>query len=142
VTGAETLDPGTYEFLCSIHTFMSGSIRVRGGGGGAGGGTPPLLRLTPIDESLAKAERAGKLRFRTTLDEKATVQVTATAKSGAKVAAGRAKLDRGKDKIAAKLTRKGERLVGEGKPLKLKVAGRATDADGDSSKTRIELKLR
>jgi plastocyanin len=140
VTGAEKLEAGSYDFLCSVHTFMTGSITVRGGGGG-GGGSPPLLKLIATETKLAKVARAGKLRFRTKLDEKATVRVTAKA-GGAKVAAGKAKLDRGDDRIAAKLTSKGKRLVAKGGRLKLAVTGRATDGDGDSSSTKVALTLR
>ena len=144
VEGAEALGPGTYDFLCSIHTFMSGSITVRGtggGGGGSGGGEGPSLKLTPLETKLAKVERAGKLAFKAKLDKPATVKVTAKA-DGTKVAAGKGKLEKGTSRIAVKLTSAGKRLVAKGNRLKLAIVGRATDSDGNSSKTSFGLTLR
>ena len=140
VTGAETLDSGTYDFLCSVHTFMTGTITVRGGGGGGGGGAP-TLSLSALDEKLGKVDRAGKLRFKTRLDEAATVRVTATTKTGVKVAAGSDKAGKGIDKVSAKLTSKGKRLVDDAKKLKLEVSAKASDADGNSSRSSLKLTL-
>lgn len=140
VTGAETLGPGTYDFLCSIHTFMTGSITVRGAGGGGGGA--PTLNLSSLDSKLGKVEKAGKLEFRTKLDEPASVRVTASTEDGVKVASGKAKLGKGTDRMAAKLTAKGERLMARAKRMKLEVAGRATDAEGNSSRSSLKLTLR
>jgi polyvinyl alcohol dehydrogenase (cytochrome) len=39
VKGVEKLAPGTYNFHCSLHSWMTGSIQVVPGGGGGGGGT-------------------------------------------------------------------------------------------------------
>ena len=139
VTGAETLDAGTYDFLCSIHTFMAGSIRVRGGGGG--GGSAPSFHLSAVDEKLGKVDRSGKLRVRVKINEAATVQLAAKA-DGTKVATGKAEVGKGSETVAAKLTRAGKRMVAKAKRLKLEVTGKATDADGDSSRSTLDLKLR
>lgn len=139
VEGAEALGPGTYDFICSIHTFMTGAITVRGGGGGGPAGS---LKLTALDSRLAKVRRAGKLRFRAKLDVPATVRVAAKAANGTKVAAGRARLGKGRGTVAAKLTRKGKRLVAKSKRLALAVTARATDADGNTAKRKLELTLR
>ncbi len=141
VTGAETLDAGRYEFLCSIHTFMTGSITVRGSGGGGGGGGTPTLNLSALETDLGKVKRAGKLALRTRLDEPANVRVSATTPNGVKFAAGSAKADKGIDKLSAKLTSKGKRVVANAKKVKLEVSGRATDADGNSSKSTVKLTL-
>jgi len=140
VTGAEALDAGRYDFLCSIHTFMTGSITVRGSGGGGGGGTP-TLNLSALETDLGKVKRSGKLELRTRLDESATVRVSASTPKGVKFAAGSAKAGKGIDKLSAKLTSKGKRLVASAKKVKLEVSGRATDADGNSSKSTVKLTL-
>ena len=139
VSGAETLDAGTYDFLCSIHTFMTGSIRVRGAGGG---GSAPSFNLAPVDEKLAKVESSGKLRVRVKINEAATVSLAAKSADGTKVAAGTARVGKGSETVAAKLTQKGTRTVAKADRLKLVVTGRATDADGDSSRSTLKLKLR
>ena len=139
VSGAENLEAGTYDFLCSIHTFMTGTITVRGSGGG--GGSAPSLNLSALDSKLAKVKRAGKLKFQTKLNEAATVRVSASTKQGVKIASGRAKVGKGSDKLAAKLTAKGKRLVAKAEKLKLQVAAIATDADGNSSKSSLKLTL-
>src|SRR4051794_21938630 len=36
VNGADKLPPGTYDFICSVHPYMTGTLTV--GSGGAGGG--------------------------------------------------------------------------------------------------------
>src|SRR3954447_12610826 len=38
VKGVEKLAPGTYNFHCSLHSWMTGTIQVVAGSGGGGGG--------------------------------------------------------------------------------------------------------
>ena len=40
VKGAEKLQPGQYEFHCTLHSWMKGSLNVTPGGGGGGGPSP------------------------------------------------------------------------------------------------------
>lgn len=140
VTGAEKLRPGRYEFLCSVHTFMVGSITVRGKAGNGGDAKGPRLKVKPLERRLTKIDDAGKLRFRVHLGEPARVRVRATAANGAKVAGGKVKLDRGRETIAAKLTPKGERLVATARRLILTVNVRATGRKG-ASEREFELTL-
>lgn len=41
VEGVEALDPGTYAFHCSLHSWMKGALSVNDNGGGAGEEPPP-----------------------------------------------------------------------------------------------------
>jgi plastocyanin len=148
VEGADALDAGTYEFLCSIHTFMSGSITVRGGGGGGGGGGgdgdddgAQSLKVTPLEKKLAKVERAGTLPFKVQLGRAATLRISALA-DGVKFASGKGKLRKGTSRIAAKLTSAGKRLAAKGDPVKLRVRARATDPGGSFGQVSFKLTLR
>jgi plastocyanin len=138
VVGADKLDPGTYDYICSIHSFMTGAITVRGGGGSGGA---PSLRLRALDREVDEVADAGKLRLRAKLSEAARVSVVATA-GRAKVAYGAAKLPKGGGTLKAKLTSKGKRLLGNAKRVSLTLKGRATDADGNTAKHSTELTLR
>ena len=139
VVGADRLDPGTYDYICSIHSFMTGAITVRGGGGGSGGA--PSLRLRALDRKVEEVADAGKLRVRAKLSEAAKVSVVATA-GRAKVAYGSAKLPEGGGTLKAKLTSKGKTLLGKAKRVSLTLKGRATDPDGNTTKRSTELTLR
>jgi plastocyanin len=140
VEGADQLDPGSYDFICSIHSFMTGTLTVRGGGGGAGAGAGPSLSLRSLDRKLSAVKRAGALRIRVEVDAPAAVRLRAT--TGAKkVAAGMADLPAGTDVVKAKLTSKGRRLVGKADRLGLQLKGTAT-ADGQSTTRTTRLTLR
>jgi plastocyanin len=139
VVGAEALAPGSYDYLCSIHTFMTGSITVRGAG--SGGGAGPSLKLRALDRRLAKVERAGALRIETKLSKAATVTVVARA-GKAKVAYAKKKLGKGTDSLKAKLTSKGERLVSKADRLALELSARATDASGNTTRRSVDITLR
>ena len=143
VVGAEKLGPGSYDFLCSIHTFMTGTLTVSGGGGGGGGGKAPTLMLSALEKKLAKVKKAGALKLRAKVNEAATVAVKVKAAGGGpKLASGSAELERGAGTVKAKLTKKGKRVVAKAEKLKLAVKGKATDADGNTGTESLKLKLR
>ena len=142
VVGVEKLDAGSYEFLCSVHTFMKGQINV-GGGGGVGGGLQLKLRLDALDRRLAEVERAGGLRLRAGLNADATLVLKVRrASGGAAIATARRQFDEGGTRFTAKLTDKGERVIAKAKRLKLEVDGRAADATGNPARETIGLTLR
>jgi plastocyanin len=144
VVGVEALGPGSYEYICSIHPYMTGTITVAGGGGGGGGDKrPPSLSLSPLDTKLAKVKSARALRLRAKLNEPATVRVSASkAGGGPTLATGRAKLDRGAGTVTAKLTAKGKRAVAKANRLRLAIKAQATDAAGNKGTSKLELTLR
>jgi plastocyanin len=140
VVGAENLAPGTYPFLCSIHTFMEGTLTVSGAGGG-GDNKAPKLTLRARDGKIGKALDAGAVRLKAKVDEPAALRLTI--KSGAaKVATAKEELDRGGNQVAAELTSKGERALKRADRVELKVKAKATDAAGNSSRARTTLELR
>ena len=142
VVGAEKLVVGSYDFLCSVHTFMKGQINV-GGGGGVTGGLQLKLRLDAFDRKLDEVEKAGGLRLRAGLNAAATLVLKVRrASGGAAIATARRELEEGGNRFRAKLTEKGERVIAKAKHLKLEVDGRAADAVGNPARETIGLTLR
>jgi plastocyanin len=147
VTGAESLAAGTYDYICSVHTYMTGTLTVGAGGGGGGGGhaghdmKAPKVSLKALDARISDVLDAGALSLQVKLDEPATVRPVA-AVDGTKVAKGRAKLDSGTSRVAAKLTAKGEQLLRDAKKVELELTMIAADAAGNAAKKTATAKLR
>ena len=144
VTGAESLGPGTYEFVCSVHTYMEGTLTVGSGGGGGGHAghdmKAPKVSVKALDTRISDVLDAGALSLQVKLDEPATVRPVA-AVDGTKVAKGRAKLDSGTSRMAAKLTAKGKRLLRDARKVELEVTLIAADAAGNATKRTATAKL-
>ncbi len=144
VTGAESLSAGTYEFLCSVHTYMKGTLTVGAGGGGGHGGhdmKAPKLSVKVRDTQISDVLDAGALSLKVKLNEPATVRPVATA-DGTKVAKGRAKLRSGTSRMPAKLTAKGKRLLRGARKVELELTAIAADAAGNAAKRTATAKLR
>jgi plastocyanin len=143
VVGAESLAPGSYRFLCSVHTYMEGTLTVGAGGGGGGDEKAPRLSARVLDDRIAEVLDAGALHLRIKLDEPATVRAVATAgRREAEVAKGRAKLDAGTAKLAARLTGRGKRLLRHADKVRLELALSARDAAGNARKAAASATLR
>lgn len=134
VVGAESLSAGSYDFICSIHPYMKGTVTVRG----AVDRRAPTLSARALDKKIAAVLRAGKLRLEAKVDEAATLRVVATAgRGGAKVASGQRKVSSGTGRVAAKLTAKGRRLLEKADRVRLHITLRAEDAAGNTRKRTI-----
>jgi plastocyanin len=144
VVGAESLAPGSYRFLCSVHTYMEGTLTVGAGGGGGGADEKaPRLSARLLDDRIAEVLNAGALHLRVKLDEPATVRAVATAgRRQAEVGKGRAKLDAGTAKLVAQLTSRGERLLRHADRVRLELALTAKDAAGNARKRDASATLR
>ena len=144
VTGADSLGAGTYDYICSIHPYMVGTLTV--GGGGSGGGhsghdmKAPKVSVKVLDKSISKVLDAGKLSLQVKLNEAATVRPVAAA-DGTKVAKGRASLGSGTSRMAAKLTAKGEQLLRDAGKVELELTLIAADAAGNAAKRTATAKL-
>ncbi|MDX6581953.1 MAG: Cupredoxin-like domain [Solirubrobacterales bacterium] len=145
VTGADSLPPGVYEFLCSVHPYMKGTLTV--GAGGSGGDhaghdmKAPKLSVKALDHKLSEVLQAGALNLRTKLDEPATVSAVATA-GRTTVAKGRAKLEAGTGSLSARLTASGKRLLRGAHKVELDLTLTAEDASGNAAKSTAAATLR
>src|SRR4051794_16762163 len=56
VNGADKLDPGTYQFHCSLHSWMHGALQVNAAGGGSPGLPSQQGGSAPSDQTPAPAD--------------------------------------------------------------------------------------
>jgi plastocyanin len=139
VTGADSLPPGSYDFICSVHPYMKGTLAV--GGGGAGGGheghdmKAPKLSVKALDSKISDVLDAGAISLQVKLDEAATARAVATSGDHATtIAKGRAKLDAGGGRLAARLTGSGKRMLRGARRAELELTVIAEDAAGNAAK--------
>src|SRR4051812_36588411 len=146
--GTEYLTTGAYDFGCSIHPQMHGTLTVtsagtpqpRPGSGGSGsapaepaqpaqsGDTKkPKVQIHIVDTQVSQVRRRKALRLHIATDEAVTVGVRARA-GKTTFAATTTKVDSGGKTISLKLTKAGRRLVKRNRSLRLSLTARASDA--------------
>lgn len=141
VVGVEKLPAGRYDYICSIHSNMDGTVTVAGSPGQGGDSEPPALNVKAADKKAGAAAKAGKLAFKVTVDEPSTLRLTA--KKGKKtVATASEKLRSGTNNVKAKLNKAGKKVLRRSKKVSLKYTATATDANGNTSKRKGKVKLR
>jgi plastocyanin len=161
VAGVEYLTTGSYEYICSIHPFMKGTITVSSAGApaprpGSGSGSNPPPQSSPasadtvapsakvkvLDSKRATVRKRRSLQLALTIDEAATFAVTA--RSGkTTVATGSRRLSKaGTRKVTVKLTKAGLKLVKTSRTVRVAVAVEATDDAGNSSSASASGRLR
>jgi len=147
VTGADTLSPGSYAFVCSIHSNMDGTLTVGGGGSGGGDdGEGPAIEVQVLDSKLSDVRKAGILRVAVTVDEASSMAVSASAKiDGEKAKLGKASHDfdqTGSHVMEIKLSKSGKSaLRGEDK-VKVRISAKAEDTAGNKSSAKDKATLR
>ncbi|MFL5840502.1 MAG: plastocyanin/azurin family copper-binding protein [Thermoleophilaceae bacterium] len=162
VAGVEYLTTGTYEYICSIHPFMKGTITVSaagtpaprpGSGSGSEGPPPqssqasadtvaPATSVKVLDSKRSAVRKRRSLQLAVKTDEAATLAITARA-GKTTVATGSAKLTKaGTRKVTVKLTKAGLKLVKSSRNVRIAVAVDATDAAGNSSSASASGRLR
>jgi plastocyanin len=150
VEGSQYLTTGSYDFYCSIHAQMTGTITVTSAGTpaqrpGSGGTppppdtTPPALTLTPRSAK-AKALRTGRaLKVDIGTDEAS--KLTLTVKLGTRVAGRVVETFEtgGTRRVAIVLRKKVRRKLRSGSKLRLALGG--TDTAGNAANAAKTLKL-
>ena len=145
VSGTDTLGPGSYAFYCTIHANMEGTLTV-GGGGGGDDGKGPKLELDVLDKKLNEVRKAGELRVEMTVDEPASMKLTAAATvNGESTTLGKAKHDfpeSGSHLMEIKLRKAGKSALRGAKKAKVDVSAKAEDAAGNKSTAKTRATLR
>jgi plastocyanin len=139
VDGSQFLTTGSYEFLCTVHTFMRGTVVVTSAGTPQPRPAPdqlaPALSVKVRDTRLDKLLSTGKLHVAATVDKAASVKVKATVRSGKKtVTLGSGKAEAagaGTVKLSLKLTSAGRKVLKGRKRAKVSLAATARDAAGN-----------
>jgi plastocyanin len=152
VDGSQYLTTGSYEFYCSIHSFMRGQLNVTANGtpvprpGGGEDRVPPDLSIALRRASLRKLVRSKRIVVRTSLDEAATLKLRGVLKRGrrrATIATRTLRLDRsGTRAVSLRLTRGGRKLLRGRSSALIEVRARATDAAGNRSLKRAARRYR
>jgi plastocyanin len=132
VNGTQSLPPGTYPFICTIHApGMTAELVVRESG------APPPAPLT-LDLEARKQELRKKLKFFATASAASTLVAT-----GNKIKETTTQLAADQETLVkAKLKRKAlNRLEEKGKG-KVKIEGTATDQSGASATDTVKVNLK
>ena len=129
VDGTQSLPPGTYPFICTVHApGMAAELVVRESG------APPPAPLT-LDLSAKTQEHRKKIKFSATATAASTLVADGKdIKETTKQLAANEKTE-----IKAELTRKFNKQVEEGDRVKIK--GTATDQGGSSATDTVKAKV-
>jgi len=161
VVGTEYLTTGRYDYFCSIHPFMTGSITVtangkpvaRPGGAPPPGSSPPppsspaavvtpSVRLNVADGRVAAVRRRGALRVGVMTDQAVALRFIARAGRTA-LASGVKQLTKGGSTIVSlRLTRAGAKLVRRSRALTVSVRAYDADAMSNAALAKAARKLR
>ena len=143
VQGVQQLRAGNYQFFCSIHTYMTGTLTVSGTGAPspappAGDTTAPKVTVRVLDSSVSKVRSNGKLRVEVTTDEAGNASVSATMKQGKKtvvIARGTRGFARpGKATVSMPLTKGGKSALRGRSSAAVTVAAQVKDASGNDGR--------
>ena len=152
VVGTEYLTTGSYQYECSIHIFMKGTITVSSSGTPAqrpgspppsqpqpagSNSTAPSVTVKVLDTKRAAVRKRRSLQLSVTTSEPTSISFTA--RSGkTSVASGNQSFQKsGTRKVSIKLTKAGLRLVKRSRALSVTVSARAADGATASASGRL-----
>jgi plastocyanin len=152
VKGVEFLTTGDYGYICSVHPFMTGTLRVNSNGApkprtpdnpapNPADTTPPTAGISILDSRISAVLKRGAVRLRLTTDEPARFQVAVksgrtTVATGVVVVKGTART------LNARLTKAGKKALAKARRVTLKATARVNDAAGNRSAASATRKLR
>lgn len=139
VRGTEYLTTGGYEFVCTLHPGMGGTLQVSSAGTPlTRPDPPPQLTLKVLSSDLQKVVRSGRLAVRVAVNEAAAVKLTARARFGRKsisLGGGSATFARGSTRaLTIKLSSRARRALAGARRASVTVSGVATDAGGQTTR--------
>ena len=154
VAGAQYLTAGSYDFICSVHPFMEGTLTVTsagtpvprpgGGGGGATDATAPTVRVRITSTKLRTVVRSGKLKVRVSSNESSAVNISARTRLRGRnvtIARGTATVSATTRTVSLKLTSSARRALRRARRASISVTARATDAAGNAARARASRRL-
>ena len=148
VVGSQYLTTGSYEFFCSIHQYMVGTLTVTSAGTpvpSPGSGPKPADTAAPVLALRFEGRRKRKLLAEVSVDEPATVALNAVARvSGRRVTVAKGTVDftgAGRRKPALALTRAGRSALARPGRLGVTLSARAVDRAGNVSSARVKRRL-
>jgi plastocyanin len=155
VEGSQYLTTGQYEFFCSIHANMVGTLTVTGAGtpatrpgaGGTADTTRPSVKVKVRSGNLRRVRRSGRLPIEVSVDEAAAVALTAKARIGRRqvtIASGRITdlTGAGSRRETLRLSRAGKRRLAGRSRVPVSVTARAQDPAGNSASAKAGRTLR
>ena len=143
VQGVQQLKGGNYEFFCSIHNYMTGTLTVTGAGAPAppppaSDTAAPNVSVRVLDISVSQVVKKGKLRVELTSDEAGNGSVQASIKKGSKtlvIAKGTRGFPRpGKATVALRLTKAGKSALRRRKSAAVTVVAGVKDGSGNEGR--------
>ncbi len=142
VQGAQQLKGGSYQFFCTVHPFMTGTLNVTGAGApspppeSSSDRSAPTVGVKVVDSSVSKVRKNRKLRVEVTVDEAGNGQLTATMRQGKKtvtIAKGAKGFARaGKATVSMALTKSGQSALKGKKSAAITVQAHVTDGAGNT----------
>jgi plastocyanin len=155
VEGSEFLTTGSYDFLCTIHSNMQGTLEVTSAGTPAQRPTPgnprpadntrPTVKVKLTSARAATVRRKRKLFVEVSVDEAAQVAIAATARvAGKRVTLTRGSIDftgAGKRRNEFALLAAGRKAVKRSRRLKVTVSARAVDRAGNAATAKTTRRL-
>jgi plastocyanin len=159
VAGTQYLTAGSYDFGCSIHPSMKGTLTVSSAGtpaarpGSSSGSTSaspqsspassdttkPKVQLHLVDTTLKAVRKRGAIRIHVATDEPVTIGMIVR-RGKTKVAATTTKVGASGKTVAVKLTKAGRKLVRK-RSLKLSMSARAADGANNKVSTKGSFSL-
>ena len=146
VQGVQQLKGGSYQFFCTLHTYMTGTLTVTGAGNPApppspeGDKSAPSVSVKVLDSSVSKVVKNRKLRVDVTTNEGGNASLTATTRQGKKtvtIAKGTKGFARaGRATAVLPLTKAGQKALRGRRSAAVLVQVHQTDAAGNTGHGR------